>query len=80
MSLAPPIARDGFYYNGDLYVEVGNLNRHRRASISEITAILRPNFRKPRATSAVSLFGDPAGHWYEAQLIRYGLPPTRDKV
>ena len=80
MSLAPPIVRDGFYYNGDLCVEVGNLNRHKRASISEITAILRPDLKKPRATSAVSPSKDPVGHWYEAQLIHYGLPPTKDKA
>ncbi len=76
MSFAPPIARDGFYYNGDLYVEVGNLNRHKRASIPEITAILRPDLKQSKAVPPK----DPVGHWYEAQLIHYGLPPSKDKA
>jgi len=76
MSFAPPIARDGFYYNGDLHVEVGNLNRHKRASIPEITAILRPDLKQSKAVPPK----DPVGHWYEAQLIHYGLPPSRDKA
>ena len=80
MSFAPPIAREGFYYNGDLYVEVGNLNRHKRASIPEITAILRPDLKQSKATLAASPFKDPVGHWYEAQLIHYGLPPSKDKA
>ncbi|KAL8909932.1 MAG: hypothetical protein Q9171_004753 [Xanthocarpia ochracea] len=80
MSFAPPIARDGFYYNGDLYVEVGNLNRHKRASIPEITAILRPDLNRSNAGSAALPSKDPVGHWYEAQLIHYGLPPSKDKA
>ncbi|KAL8781683.1 MAG: hypothetical protein Q9213_005900 [Squamulea squamosa] len=80
MSFAPSIARDGFYYNGDLYIEVGNLNRHKRASISEITAILRPNLKQSKAASTTLQPKDPVGHWYEAQLIHYGLPPSKDKA
>ncbi|KAL8735339.1 MAG: hypothetical protein Q9166_000884 [cf. Caloplaca sp. 2 TL-2023] len=80
MSFAPPIARDGFYYNGDLYVEVGNLNRHKRASIPEIIAILRPDLQQSTATQATLPSKDPVGHWYEAQLIHYGLPPSKDKA
>lgn len=78
MAFAPPISRDGFYYNGDLYVEVGGLNRHKRASASELTAILRPDLKKAKATPQPSK--DPVGHWYEAQLIHYGLPPSKDKA
>ncbi|KAL8766506.1 MAG: hypothetical protein Q9209_006722 [Squamulea sp. 1 TL-2023] len=80
MSFAPPIARDGFYYNGDLYVEVGNLNRHKRASIAEITAILRPDFKQSKALPVTLPSKDPVGHWYEAQLIHYGLLPSKDKA
>ncbi|KAL8684614.1 MAG: hypothetical protein Q9224_006235 [Gallowayella concinna] len=79
MSFAPPIARDGFYYNGDLYVEVGNLNRHKRASVPEITDILRPDLNQSKHHSAALPSKDPVGHWYEAQLIHYGLPPSKDK-
>ncbi|MCJ1344515.1 hypothetical protein MMC31_002718 [Peltigera leucophlebia] len=77
MSFAPPISRDGFHYNGDLYVEVGNLNRHKRASIAEISALLRPDLTKSKGKSIPSK--DEVGHWYTAQLIHYGLPPTQDK-
>lgn len=77
MSFAAPVSRDGFHYNGDLYVEVGNLNRHKRASITEISAILRPDLKKAASTPAPK---DPVGHWYEAQLIHYGLPPSKDKA
>lgn len=83
MSFAPPVSRDGFYYNGDLYVEVGNFNRHKRASVPEIAAILRPDIRKTKSTTFASPAApcrDPVGHWYEAQLIHYGLPPSKDKA
>lgn len=78
MSFAPPISRDGFHYNGDLYVEVGNLNRHKRASIAEINALLRPDLTKSKGKSTPSK--DEVGHWYTAQLIHYGLPPSQDKA
>lgn len=78
MSFAPPISRDRFHYNGDLYVEVGNLNRHKRASVAEISALLRPDLTKSRGKSITSK--DEVGHWYTAQLIHYGLPPTQDKA
>ena len=77
MSFASPVSRDGFHYNGDLYVEVGNLNRHKRASIAEITSILRPDLKKSASAQAPK---DQVGHWYEAQLIHYGLPPSKDKA
>ncbi|KAI4194776.1 MAG: hypothetical protein LQ350_007572 [Teloschistes chrysophthalmus] len=80
MSFAPPVSRDGFYYNGDLYVETGNLNRHKRASIPEITAILRPELKKAKAGTTPEPPKDQVAHWYEAQLIHYGLPSSKDKA
>ena len=79
MSFVPPISRDGFCYNGDLYVLVGDLNRHKRASIPEITSILHPVLDKAKAT-APGPFKDPVGHWYTAQLVRYGLPVSKTKA
>lgn len=76
MSFAPPVSSGGFHYNGDLYVEVGNLNRHKRASIAEITNLLRPTLKKGNKIPEKDAFG----HWYEAQLIHYGLPPSKDKA
>lgn len=78
MYFAPPISRDGFHYNGDLYVDVGNLNRHKRASIAEISALLRPDLSTSEGKSIPSK--DEVGHWYTAQLIHYGLPPSQDKA
>ncbi|KAI4259318.1 MAG: hypothetical protein L6R42_004631, partial [Xanthoria sp. 1 TBL-2021] len=77
MAFAQPAVKDNFLYNGDLFVDVGNLNRHKRASVAEITEVLRPDLKKPRNAAGVK---DPVGHWYEAQLIHYGLPPSKDKA
>ncbi|KAI4113871.1 MAG: hypothetical protein LQ345_005241 [Seirophora villosa] len=77
MAFAPPAVRDSFSYNGELYVDVGNLNRHKRASVAELTQILRPDLNKSKKNAPVK---DPVGHWYEAQLIHYGLPPSKDKA
>ncbi|KAL8650669.1 MAG: hypothetical protein Q9210_003698 [Variospora velana] len=77
MAFAPPAVRDNFSYNGELYVDVGNLNRHKRASVADITQVLRPDLNKSKNDAPVK---DPVGHWYEAQLIHYGLPPSKDKA
>ncbi|MCJ1305684.1 hypothetical protein MMC08_008500, partial [Hypocenomyce scalaris] len=77
MSFAAPVARDSFIFNGDLYVEVDNYNRHKRASILELTALLRPNLKPSKTMPSIP---DPVGHWYEAQLIHYGLPPSKTKA
>ena len=74
MSFTAPISRDGFLYDGDLYAEVGNLNRHKRASVTKLKALLRPDLvTNPNQTQ------DEVGHWYEAQCIHYGLPPSKTK-
>lgn len=78
MSFAPIISRDGFRYNGDLYVEVGNFNRHKRASIAEFTALLRPDLTKSKGKSSSSK--NEVGHWYTAQLIHYALTSSQDKA
>lgn len=79
MTFAPPVARGDFHYNGNLYVEVGNLNRHERATVEDITATLRPDLKKPKKGS-IDPPKDQVGHWYEAQLLHYGLPPSKDKA
>ena len=79
MAFAPPVARGNFYYHDGLYVDVGNLNRHKRASVEEIRTILRPDLKKSKNASPAPS-KDQVGHWYEAQLIHYGLPPSKDKA
>ena len=79
MAFAAPVSRGNFYYHDGLYVDVGNLNRHKRASVEEIRTILRPDLKKSKTTSPAPS-KDQVGHWYEAQLIHYGLPPSKDKA
>lgn len=79
MTFAPPVSRGEFHYNGNLYVEVGNLNRHERATVEDIMATLRPDLKKPKKGS-IDPPKDQVGHWYEAQLMHYGLPPSKDKA
>lgn len=69
MSLVPPATRDGWSYSGDLHVEASGNNRHRRATVPELKAVYD-------GTDGAK---DRPAHWYEAQLIHYGLPPSKTK-
>lgn len=80
MTFAAPVSRDNFFYNGELFVDVGNFNRHKRATVDEISSLLRPDVKKPKKATNGSPPKDQVGHWYEAQLIHYGLPPSKDKA
>ncbi len=68
MSLAPAATRDGWSYSGELHVEASN-NRHRRATLPELKAVFDGSDGAK----------DRPAHWYEAQLIHYGLPPSKTK-
>ncbi|KAI0025135.1 hypothetical protein F4780DRAFT_775144 [Xylariomycetidae sp. FL0641] len=69
MSLAHPVTKDGFSFSGgDLFAEASGHNRHRRATPAELKEHFKSGSEKDR----------PA-HWYEAQLIHYGLPPSKIK-
>lgn len=75
MALAAPVVKDGFSFAGDsLFVEVSNMSRHRRANVPELRAILRPS------NTADHKLEDPVGHWWEAQLLHYGLKPSKTKA
>lgn len=77
MSFTPPVIKDGFAYaNDSFYAEASNQNRHRRATVSELDTIFHPPAR--RATGTVDK--DPAGNWYEAQLLHYGLRQSKSKA
>ncbi|KAI0392487.1 hypothetical protein F5Y17DRAFT_459809 [Xylariaceae sp. FL0594] len=70
MALAPPVSRDGFsFVSGELFAEVSGHNRHRRANVIE----LKEHFSKPGSDR------DHPAPWFEAQLIHYGLPPSKTK-
>ena len=65
----PFIVRGEFIYHDALFVDVGGaLKRHARASASEIKTLL--DGKAPK---------DQVAHWYEAQLIHYGLQRSKDK-
>jgi hypothetical protein len=66
---APSIVRGEFVYHDTLFVDVGGaLKRHPRASTSELKTLL--DGKAPK---------DQVAHYYEAQLIHYGLQRSKDK-
>lgn len=70
MASAAPVSRDGFAFaNGDLYAEASGHNRHRRATLAELETHFRSGSEK-----------DHPAHWFEAQLLHYGLPPSKTKA
>lgn len=81
-AFAPPVHRDKFLYSSILYVDAGNDNHHPRASVAELTAILRPEAPKGKKTKTPDVtepVKDPAWHFWTAQLLHYGLTSTKDK-
>ncbi|KAJ3563264.1 hypothetical protein NPX13_g8260 [Xylaria arbuscula] len=68
MSLAPAVSKDGFSFAGDLYAEASGHNRHRRAAVSELKEHFKSGSDK-----------DHPAHWFEAQLMHYGLQPSKTK-
>ena len=69
---ASEIRRGEFIYQDTLFVDLGSSKRHPRASPSELKDLLLP--KKSGAAPK-----DQVAHWYEAQLIHYGLPRSKDK-
>lgn len=66
---ASPVIRGEFVYQGALFVDVGGLlKRHPRVSLGDLESYL--DGKVPR---------DQVAHWYEAQLIHYGLQRSKDK-
>jgi hypothetical protein len=65
----PPIIRGEFVYHNVLLVDAGgDLKRHPRASLGDIKILL--DGKTPK---------DQVAHFYEAQLIHYGLQRSKDK-
>ncbi|KAK6955957.1 hypothetical protein Daesc_003604 [Daldinia eschscholtzii] len=69
MSLASPTSKDGFSYAGDLFAEASGHNRHRRATVAELKDHFQSGSEK-----------DHPAHWFEAQLIHYGLQVSKTKA
>ncbi|THY45720.1 hypothetical protein D6C99_06344 [Aureobasidium pullulans] len=65
---SPAVTSDKFVYNDVFLAQVDDNKRHTRASVPELTHLLRPE-----SSSA------PPKDQYQAQLLHYGLPPSKDK-
>ena len=66
---APPIAEGRFAFaNGDFFAETSGQKRHRRATVGEL---------KEHFSSGTDK--DHPAHWFEAQLVHYGLKPSKTK-
>jgi len=68
---APDIVRGDFIYHDALFANVGEMKRHPRASVAELKTYLLPKKN--------SLPKNQVAHWYEAQLLHYGLPRSKEK-
>ncbi|KAF9695116.1 hypothetical protein EKO04_007142 [Ascochyta lentis] len=89
-TFAPPVHRDKFLYSSILYADAGNDNHHPRASVAELTALLRPEVvnSKAKKIKTQTKTQCPEGdgevkdwpwHFWTAQLLHYGLTATKDK-
>lgn len=68
----PEIQRGKFVYRDTLFVDLGPNKRHPRTSQSDLKDLLLPK-------SGGVTTKDQVAHWYEAQLIHYGLQRSKDK-
>ncbi|PVH99868.1 hypothetical protein DM02DRAFT_413767 [Periconia macrospinosa] len=74
MTSSNGIQKDVFSFEHVLLAEASNKTRHPRASVPELQAILRP-------TDAATHQPDKnVSHWWEAQLLHYGLKPSKTKA
>ena len=71
MSLAAPVTNGKF---SSFYVETSGHNLHRRATVPELQILFQP------AAAGAAAPPDPVGHWYEAQLLHYGIAPSKNKA
>lgn len=73
--MAAPVENGNFSFSVDsFYVKTSNNNLHRRATLPELQALFQP------AGTNIDNNVDRVGHWYEAQLLHYGLPPSKNKA
>lgn len=67
---APPVSADGFAFaDGEFFAEASGQNRHCRAAHAELQAHFASGSDK-----------DHPAHWFEAQLLHYGLKPSKTKA
>lgn len=67
---APPVSVRGFaFVNGEFFAEASGQQQHRRATPAELKAHFTSGSDK-----------DHPAHWFEAQLVHYGLQPSKTKA
>ncbi|EQL03901.1 hypothetical protein OCS_00394 [Ophiocordyceps sinensis CO18] len=67
---APPVSADGFAFaDGEFFAQSSGQNRHRRAAHAKLQAQFGSGSDK-----------DHPAHWFEAQLLHYGLKPSKTKA
>ncbi|OCT48701.1 hypothetical protein CLCR_04870 [Cladophialophora carrionii] len=86
---APEVRRGDFIYRDTLFVDLGPNRRHPRASAQDLKDLLLPSSKQMKKKKGGSGSGSESGsapkpkdqvaHWYEGQLIHYGLPRAREK-
>ena len=69
---APEVRNGDFVFRDALFAEISDGKRHPRAAPSDLKDLLLPKKGTPAAKDQVA-------HWYEAQLIHYGLARSKDK-
>ena len=72
MATPPEITRPPFIFRDAFFVDLGPGKRHARAADSELRALLLPGAKAAPPKDQVA-------HYYEAQLLHYGLARTKDK-
>lgn len=70
-----PVTQGPYSYDSDtFYIAASNGSNHRRAAPAELSAIFDTRVSDPNSRP------DHVGHFYEAQLLHYGLPPSKVKA
>ena len=79
----PPISRYGFSYSNNSFTvdlpDKDSHHKHTRADINTLSSLLRSETPTSPTQSTPRRFQDNASHWYQAQLLHYGLKFTKDK-
>ena len=70
LGVTPPASENGFAFaNGEFFAEGSGHHLHRRANLAELKEHFASGSDK-----------DHPAHWFEAQLIHHGLPPSKTKA
>lgn len=66
------VTKDHYVYQGQLYIDLGNANRHARVFKETLNTLLKE--------ALAANVKDEVGHFCEAQCLHYGLAPSMTKA